>query len=68
MIGYIKHKEFRSGLGIIMHDDVLADALFNAMDDEKDGKIDFREYVNGLAVLMKGSLQEQISCTCTMQI
>jgi len=58
--GYITQKEFADGLGSIMNDAILADALFKCIDEGHDDRIDFREYVNGMIVLLKGTPKQQV--------
>jgi hypothetical protein len=60
--GFITSKEFREGMGTIMNDETLADALFSIMDNKHQGKIDFKEYIDAMAVLMKGSSEQQLEC------
>ena len=37
-------------------------------DSDESGSIDFREFVTGLSVLLKGSFDEKIDCTYSMFI
>lgn len=71
--GFITRDEFRQGLGTnyclvdlpsgtIMNDDVLADALFEAIDAGRDDKIDFKEYLDGMIILTKEEPTHQLEC------
>lgn len=60
--GFITIKEFREGMGTIMNDGTLADALFGIMDNMKEGKIDFKEYIDVMVVMMKGSAEQKLEC------
>lgn len=60
--GYISENEFKEGLGTILNDDILASALFSLMDEGKDKRIDFKEFLNGMMVLIRGTPREQLEC------
>lgn len=45
-----------------MSDSILVHSLFNIIDQEKDGKIDFKEYINGMIILTKGTKRQQAEC------
>lgn len=40
----------------------MASALFSLMDEEKDKKIDFKEFLNGMTVLIRGVPRDQLEC------
>jgi Ca2+-binding EF-hand superfamily protein len=60
--GYIKEQEFYDCIGI-MCDLPFAQALFSLVDEERDNKIDFIEFLTAMTILFKGSPHEQLACT-----
>jgi hypothetical protein len=46
----------------VINDSGVLDALFAAFDQNKDGKIDIREYFLGMNILMNGDQDSQIRC------
>lgn len=60
--GYLTKEEFGSSLGTVFNDGGMLDALFAAFDQNKDGKIDIREYFVGMGILMTGDQDSQLKC------
>jgi len=59
--GYIGRDEFGAGLRAMgISDPLTIEQNFSAFDHNKDGKIDFREFVTGLSVVQKGTMEERL--------
>jgi Ca2+-binding EF-hand superfamily protein len=64
----VKHKLDRSKFREIlshtfgMTDDVLMDRVFRAFDKDCDSYVSPEEWVKGVSVILKGTLDEQIQC------
>ncbi len=48
------------GLGI--KDPLVLEQYYNAFDSNKDGKINFKEFVVGLSVVQRGTIDERLQC------
>ncbi len=51
-------RERGKGIGIV--DPSIQDAMFNLFDQNKDGMIDFEEYLTALSVMKRGDLEEKL--------
>jgi Ca2+-binding EF-hand superfamily protein len=61
--GKISRKEFSEGLKAVgIKDDLQIEQYFTAFDSNKDGTIEFREFVTGLSVVQRGSVDEKLKC------
>jgi Ca2+-binding EF-hand superfamily protein len=59
--GYVGREEFEAGLNAIgISDPLIIEQNFSAFDHNKDGKINFREFVTGLSVVQKGTMEERL--------
>eukprot|EP00005_Dracoamoeba_jomungandri_P001938 CAMPEP_0174261552 /NCGR_PEP_ID=MMETSP0439-20130205/11494_1 /TAXON_ID=0 /ORGANISM="Stereomyxa ramosa, Strain Chinc5" /LENGTH=1028 /DNA_ID=CAMNT_0015346041 /DNA_START=22 /DNA_END=3108 /DNA_ORIENTATION=- len=59
--GNIGRKEFEAGLKSMgITDPLVLEQNFSAFDVNKDGKINFREFVTGLSVVQKGTMEERL--------
>ena len=54
MFREILHNTFR-----ILSEDVIMDRIFNAFDKRSDGVIQTDEWISGLSVFLRGTLEEQ---------
>ena len=64
--GYIKEQEFIDCIGI-MCDLPFAQAMYSLLDEERDNKIDFMEFLTAMTILFKGSPHEQLACKFNYQ-
>lgn len=48
--------------GMNVQDQFLQDLIFNVFDENKDGTINFREFVTALSILTRGTPEEKIEC------
>lgn len=56
-------EQFASGLKAIgVSDPLVIDQYFNAFDKKKDGTIEFLEFVTGLSVVNRGTMDERLEC------
>jgi Ca2+-binding EF-hand superfamily protein len=53
-------KELMKGVGV--QDPFLQDLIFGTFDRDKDGNINFKEFVTGLSVITRGSPDEKLEC------
>lgn len=61
--GEIDRKEFAAGLQSLgITDPLLIEQYFSAFDQDKNGKINFREFVTGLSVVQRGNAEERLRC------
>ena len=59
--GHLSVEEFRSGLGMLGMDSTFSTILFNAFDSGGDGRIDVREFVAAMAVMLHpDNMEDQI--------
>lgn len=59
--GYVGRAEFEAGLKAIgITDPLVLEQNFSAFDVNKDGQINFREFVTGLSIVQKGSMEERL--------
>jgi Ca2+-binding EF-hand superfamily protein len=56
-------REFLKGMGVT--DSFLQDLLFGVFDKNKDGQINFHEFVTALSVITRGDANEKLECTRT---
>ncbi|KAL6057997.1 NADPH oxidase 5 [Balamuthia mandrillaris] len=64
--GCVGREEFEEGLKAIgITDPLILEQNFSAFDHNKDGKINFREFVTGLSIVQKGTMEERLRCTFT---
>jgi hypothetical protein len=61
---------FRRGLGKLeacglknLDDSPFVDRLFTLLDTNGDGTVDLQEFVTGLSLLCKGTVEEKLECT-----
>lgn len=45
-----------------------SDKIFSSLDNDESDAIDFREYLLGLAPLLKGSDQDILRCACLLAL
>lgn len=43
-------------------DEFLQDLIFNKFDVDKNGTVDFREFMQGLSVITRGTPEEKLQC------
>lgn len=60
VIDKLEFKEVMKQMGVV--DNFLQDLIFNVFDDDKDGCIDFQEFVNALSVMTRGTPEEKLEC------
>eukprot|EP01133_Synstelium_polycarpum_P017763 gene17763-21186_t len=66
-LGCLYKKEFGECLGLIINDsNSFSEALFEAFDSNKDGKMDLKDFLNGVSVLQSSSFDEQITFAFSM--
>lgn len=61
--GVINKEEFKEvmkQMGVV--DAFLQDLIFNVFDDNKDGSINFQEFVTALSVMTRGDPNEKLEC------
>lgn len=61
--GVINKEEFKEvmkQMGVV--DSFLQDLIFNVFDDNKDGNINFQEFVTALSVMTRGDPNEKLEC------
>eukprot|EP01132_Coremiostelium_polycephalum_P008352 gene8352-10258_t len=58
--GCIFKKQFSQSLGSILSENAFSNALFQAFDSNKDGKMDLRDFLNGVSILQNSSFDTQI--------
>jgi len=59
--GELDREAFGNGLkGIGVTDPLVIEQYFSAFDNNKDGKINFKEFVTGLSVVQRGTLDERL--------
>jgi Ca2+-binding EF-hand superfamily protein len=56
----INKKEFSTALGMMPNDTYLSNAIFEAIDTNKNGEISFEEYMDTMAVLLHGTPDERL--------
>jgi Ca2+-binding EF-hand superfamily protein len=56
----INKKEFSTALGMMPNDTYLSNAIFDAIDANKNGEISFEEYMDTMAVLLHGTPDERL--------
>ena len=61
-IGKEEFKEIMQQMGVV--DEFLQTLIFNVFDDNKDGKINFQEFVTALSIMTRGDPQEKLECMC----
>jgi len=65
--GALNKKEFRDVMKHLNFGDaLLQDLIFNVFDRNRDGVISFREFVNGLSVMTRGTPDEKLECSCAL--
>lgn len=54
--------EFRESLGLLgfVSDTVFTELLFNAFNTNKNNQVSFKEYIDGLRILTKGTNDEKL--------
>lgn len=63
--GRVGRAEFEKGIRALgITDPLLIEQNFSAFDVNKDGTIDFREFVCGLSTVLRGTPEERMQCTC----
>lgn len=55
--GFVK---VTKGMGI--NDEFLQDLIFNKFDTDKSGSVDFREFMQGLSIITRGTPEEKLKC------
>jgi len=61
-INKVEFKEVMKQMGVV--DNFLQDLIFNVFDTDKDGSINFREFVFALSVMTRGTPDEKLECMC----
>jgi Ca2+-binding EF-hand superfamily protein len=62
--GRLGKEHFADGLRQLgITDPLIVEQNFTAFDDDKDGCIDFREFVCGLSTILRGTTEERLRCT-----
>lgn len=61
--GYIGEKELRESLGLVGFDDVLAKLFVRAFDNDNDKMISRDDFMNTMAVMLKGTSVEKLNGT-----
>ena len=49
-----------------MTEEILMDRVFRAFDEDLDGFISMKDWVQGLSTFLRGSLEEKTKCKLTM--
>jgi len=63
-IGKEEFKDVMQQMGVV--DDFLQNLIFNVFDDNKDGTINFQEFVTALSVMTRGDPQEKLEFAFSM--
>ena len=50
-----------------MTEEILMDRVFRAFDEDLDGFISMKDWVQGLSTFLRGSLEEKTKCKLTMR-
>lgn len=61
VISKTEFKEVMKQMGVV--DNFLQDLIFNVFDTNKDGTINFQEFVAALSVMTRGTPDEKLECT-----
>lgn len=61
VINKSEFKEVMKQMGVV--DNFLQELIFNVFDSNKDGSIDFPEFVNALSIMTRGNAEEKLECT-----
>jgi Ca2+-binding EF-hand superfamily protein len=62
--GQVNREQFESGMNALgITDPLIIEQNFSAFDQNKDGLIDFREFVCGLSTVLRGDMEERLRCT-----
>jgi Ca2+-binding EF-hand superfamily protein len=61
-IGKTEFKEVMKQMGVV--DSFLQELIFNVFDENKDGSINFKEFVTALSVMTRGDVNEKLECKC----
>ncbi|GAM22814.1 hypothetical protein SAMD00019534_059890, partial [Acytostelium subglobosum LB1] len=65
--GYLYKKEFGDCLGPMISDAIeFADAIFQSFDTNMDGKMDLKDFLNGVSLLQNASFEEQVQFAFNM--
>jgi Ca2+-binding EF-hand superfamily protein len=61
--GQVNRTQFESGMNALgITDPLIIEQNFSAFDQNKDGLIDFREFVCGLSTVLRGDMEERLRC------